>query len=70
MSELEDTITRIRTQKSVQSYFIVKSDGEVERSSYSNEKKEEAQMVGYAIHQLAMKARSTVRDVDPTVSFE
>eukprot|EP01017_Pseudomicrothorax_dubius_P045333 TRINITY_DN7826_c0_g1_i10.p2 TRINITY_DN7826_c0_g1~~TRINITY_DN7826_c0_g1_i10.p2 ORF type:complete len:108 (-),score=36.47 TRINITY_DN7826_c0_g1_i10:162-485(-) len=66
MSEVEETINRIKLHKSVQGIVIVNNSGEIIKSSYPPEKKEEEIAITSAIPQLAAKARSTVRDLDPT----
>ncbi|XP_077459477.1 dynein light chain roadblock-type 1 [Stigmatopora argus] len=62
MAEVEETLKRILGQKGVQGLIIVNSDGIPIRSTLDN-----ASTVHYAglIHQLVMKARSTIRDIDP-----
>ncbi|XP_019736294.1 dynein light chain roadblock-type 1 [Hippocampus comes] len=62
MAEVEETLKRIQAQKGVQGLIIVNSDGIPIRSTLDN-----TSTVHYAglIHQLVMKARSTIRDIDP-----
>ncbi|KAI9540610.1 Ddynein light chain roadblock-type 1 [Dissostichus eleginoides] len=62
MAEVEETLKRIQTQKGVQGIIIVNSEGIPVKTTLDN-----ASTVQYAglIHQLVMKARSTVRDIDP-----
>lgn len=66
MSEVEDTITRIKTHKSVQGLVIVNHEGRVIRSTFSTERKEEGENIAKSIPQLTQKAKSTVRDLDST----
>lgn len=41
MSDVEDTINRIKTHKSVQGIVIVNNEGTIIRSTYGTERKEE-----------------------------
>mmetsp|Transcript_20752 Transcript_20752/g.44992 ORF Transcript_20752/g.44992 Transcript_20752/m.44992 type:complete len:101 (+) Transcript_20752:172-474(+) len=62
MSEVEETINRIRTHKGVIGIVIVNAEGVPIRSTF-----ESKQTLQYSslISQLALKARSIVRDLDP-----
>ncbi|AWP02346.1 putative dynein light chain roadblock-type 1 [Scophthalmus maximus] len=62
MAEVEETLKRIQSQKGVQGIIIVNSEGIPVKTTLDN-----SSTVHYAglIHQLVMKARSTVRDIDP-----
>ncbi|XP_033822415.1 dynein light chain roadblock-type 1 [Periophthalmus magnuspinnatus] len=62
MAEVEETLKRIQSQKGVQGIVIVNSEGIPIKSTLDN-----SSTVQYAglIHQLVLKARSTVRDIDP-----
>ncbi|KAM9444461.1 dynein light chain roadblock-type 1 [Clarias gariepinus] len=62
MAEVEETLKRIQTQKGVQGIIIVNSEGIPIKTTLDN-----SSTVQYAglLHQLVMKARSTVRDIDP-----
>jgi len=62
MSEVEDIVKRLQAHKGVQGIIIVNQDGIPIRTTLDN-----ATTVQYAglVHQLAIKARSTVRDIDP-----
>ncbi|GLD71174.1 dynein light chain roadblock-type 1 isoform X1 [Lates japonicus] len=62
MAEVEETLKRIQSQKGVQGIIIVNSEGIPIKTTLDN-----SSTVQYAglIHQLVMKARSTVRDIDP-----
>ncbi|XP_052818713.1 dynein light chain roadblock-type 2-like isoform X1 [Mya arenaria] len=62
MSEVEETIKRISAHKGVGGIIIVNTEGIPIRTTMDN-----STTVQYAglIHQLAAKARSTVRDLDP-----
>ena len=44
MSEVEETLHRIQTHKNVQGIVIVNGDGNIIRSTYQNEKKEEGKI--------------------------
>jgi len=63
MSEVEDIVKRLQAHKGVQGIIIVNQDGIPIRTTLDN-----STTVQYAglVHQLAVKARSTVRDIDPT----
>lgn len=62
MAEVEETLKRIQGQKGVQGIIIANTEGIPIKSTLDN-----SSTVQYAglIHQLLMKARSTVRDIDP-----
>uniref|UniRef100_G3N3Z8 Dynein light chain roadblock n=1 Tax=Gasterosteus aculeatus aculeatus TaxID=481459 RepID=G3N3Z8_GASAC len=59
---VEETLKRIQSQNGVQGIIIINSEGIPIKTTLDN-----ASTVQYAglIHQLVMKARSTVRDIDP-----
>ncbi|KAM3620678.1 uncharacterized protein V6R79_000457 [Siganus canaliculatus] len=61
-AEVEETLKRIQGQKGVQGIIVVNSEGIPIKTTMDS-----ASTVQYAglIHQLVMKARSTVRDIDP-----
>lgn len=62
MSEVEETMRRIQSHPGVIGIIVVNSDGIPIRTTLDN-----STTVQYAslIHQLSLKARSTVRDIDP-----
>uniref|UniRef100_A0A8C6VE67 Dynein light chain roadblock-type 1 n=1 Tax=Naja naja TaxID=35670 RepID=A0A8C6VE67_NAJNA len=62
MAEVEETLKRIQSQKGVQGIIIVNSEGIPIKSTMDN-----SSTVQYAglMHNLIMKARGTVRDIDP-----
>uniref|UniRef100_A0A8C4NLC7 Dynein light chain roadblock n=1 Tax=Eptatretus burgeri TaxID=7764 RepID=A0A8C4NLC7_EPTBU len=62
MAEVEETLKRIQTQKGVVGVIVINSEGMPIRSTMDNNT-----TVQYAslMQQLAAKARSAVRDVDP-----
>ncbi|XP_071397982.1 dynein light chain roadblock-type 1 [Centroberyx affinis] len=62
MAEVEEALKRIQSQKGVQGIVIVNSEGIPIKTTLDN-----SSTVQYAglIHQLVMKARSTVQDMDP-----
>lgn len=64
MSEVEETLNRIKTHKSVQGIVIVNSEGNIIRSTYEGDSKALGEKIAVNIPQLAAKARSTVRDLD------
>ncbi|TKS71891.1 Dynein light chain roadblock-type 1 [Collichthys lucidus] len=61
-AEVEETLKRIQGQKGVQGIIIVNSEGIPIKTTLDN-----SSTVQYAglIHQLVMKARSTIRNIDP-----
>ncbi|KAM6947768.1 dynein light chain roadblock-type 1 [Lycodopsis pacificus] len=62
MAEVEETLKRIQGQNGVQGIIVVNSEGIPVKTTLDN-----PSTVQYAglIHQLVMKARSTIRDIDP-----
>ncbi|XP_005986818.1 dynein light chain roadblock-type 1 [Latimeria chalumnae] len=62
MAEVEETLKRIQSQKGVQGIIVVNAEGIPIKTTMDN-----ATTVQYTglIHQLVLKARSTVRDIDP-----
>ncbi|XP_051887237.1 dynein light chain roadblock-type 2 [Pristis pectinata] len=61
MAEVEETLKRIQNQKGVLGIIIVNAEGIPIRSTMDNTTT--AQYAGL-IHQLSVKARSTIRDID------
>ena len=63
--DIEDTINRIKTHKSVQGIVIVNNEGTIVRSTYNAERKEEGfnlihnvgEIIAKTIPTLAIKAR-------------
>ena len=49
MSEVEETINRIKTHKSVQGIVIVNNEGNIIRSTFPNEKKDEGEAIAKSI---------------------
>lgn len=64
MSEVEETLNRMQTHKNVQGIVIVNSQGNIIRTTYQNEKKDEGNNLARLIPQLVLKAKSTIRDLD------
>jgi dynein light chain roadblock-type len=64
MSEVQDTIARIK--KSVKGIVIVNQDGNVVKNYYAEQAKREGDDIAKYIPLLAKKARSMIRDLDPT----
>lgn len=67
MSEVEETLQRIKSNSSVQGYIIINFEGAIIKSTYSADKKEEGEMIAKNYHQLCLKAKSIIRDLDPIV---
>ena len=65
MSEVEATLERIRSHRGVSAVLIVNSDGIPIRPSKGMDD-ELTQLYSSQISQLAQKAKSTIRDLDPT----
>mmetsp|Transcript_47030 Transcript_47030/g.112734 ORF Transcript_47030/g.112734 Transcript_47030/m.112734 type:complete len:107 (-) Transcript_47030:43-363(-) len=65
MSEIEETLERIKSHEGVKGYVIMNNEGEVLRKlpGMSNEKAKE---YGEEIYSLARKARHVVRDINPS----
>ncbi|XP_067856358.1 dynein light chain roadblock-type 2-like isoform X2 [Heptranchias perlo] len=61
-AEVEETLKRIQSQKDVVGIIVVNTEGIPIRTTMDNSTT--AQYAGL-IHQLSMKARSTIRDIDP-----
>ncbi|XP_048406505.1 dynein light chain roadblock-type 2-like isoform X1 [Stegostoma tigrinum] len=61
-AEVEETLKRIQSQRGVVGVIVVNAEGIPIRTTMDN-----VSTVQYAglIHQLSMKARSTIRDIDP-----
>jgi len=62
MSEIEETLKRIQSHKGVIGVVIVNNEGIPIRSTLDNS---ETAQYAALITQLAIKAKSTVRDLDP-----
>ncbi|XP_038613186.1 dynein light chain roadblock-type 1 [Tachyglossus aculeatus] len=62
MAEVEETLKRIQSQKGVQGIIVVNAEGIPIKSTMDN-----STTVQYAglMHNFIMKARGTVRDIDP-----
>ncbi|XP_053552745.1 dynein light chain roadblock-type 1-like [Bombina bombina] len=62
MADVEETLKRIQSQKGVQGIIIVNSEGIPIKSTLDN-----PTTMQYAglMHQLVMKARGSIRDIDP-----
>ncbi|XP_057242601.1 dynein light chain roadblock-type 1 [Malurus melanocephalus] len=62
MAEVEETLKRIQSQKGVQGIIVVNSEGIPIKSTIDN-----TTTIQYAglMHSFILKARSTVRDIDP-----
>ena len=69
MSEVEETLQRIKSHKSVQGIIIVNMEGQTIRSTYQGDRKELGELYAKNVHQLALKAKNITRDLDQTVSI-
>ncbi len=65
MSEVEETLQRIKSNGSVQGYIIINFEGAIIKSTFAAERKEEGELIAKNYHQLCLKAKSIIRDLDP-----
>ena len=61
---MEETLERIKAQKSVKGYVICNNEGQVLRR-HQNKTAEEAQQLSGAMEKLAKKASGVIRDLNP-----
>ena len=66
-SEVEDILNRIKTHKSVQGIIIINKEASIIRTTYTGDRKEEGEAIAKAIHQLTVKAKATIRDLNKDV---
>ena len=66
MSEIEETLERIKGHAGVEAYVIISNEGEVLRK-LPGMPTEKAKDYGDEVMKLARKARHVVRDLDPKV---
>jgi len=64
MAEIEETVNRIRNHKSVQGLLICNAEGKIIRNNFQSNPVKES--IAKNIPQLAIKARNTIRDLDPS----
>ncbi len=60
-------MNRIKTHKSVQGIIIINKEAAIIRTTYTGDKKEEGEAIAKTIHQLTLKAKSTVKDLNKDV---
>ena len=66
MAEVEERIARIKNQKTVVGLLIVDENGKILRSTMSQSNNDTApKQYSQKVTELAKKARSVVRDIDP-----
>ena len=66
MAEVEERILRIKNHKGVIGLLIVDDSGKIIRTTLStNEKENNPLHIAKKVTELAQKARSVVRDIDP-----
>ena len=66
MAEVEERITRIKNHKNVRGLLIVDEDGKFLRSTMSSNNNDTMpKQYAKKVTELAKKARSVVRDIDP-----
>ena len=66
MAEVEERIGRIKNHKGVKGLLIVDENGKFLRSTMTNNNDTAPKSYAVKITELAKKARSVVRDIDPT----
>ena len=67
MAEVEERILRIKNHKGVIGLLIVDENGKVLRTTMSTSEKDNNPLhIAKKVTELAQKARSVVRDIDPT----
>ena len=66
MSEVEETISRIKSHKSIEGLLITDKDKKTIRTNYTGEKLSEGDLLRSTIPLLTEKARNIIRDLDPT----
>jgi dynein light chain roadblock-type len=64
MSEVEETIERIKVQQGIEGYVICNKQGQVLRR-YPDMSQEDAEIYASRMMSLAFQARSVVRDLNP-----
>lgn len=64
---MEDILNRIKTHKSVQGIIIINKEAAIIRTTYTGDRKEEGEAIAKAIHQLTIKAKATIRDLNKDV---
>jgi dynein light chain roadblock-type len=62
-------LSRIKTHKSVQGIIIINKEAAIIRTTYTGDKQEEGEQLAKAIHQLVLKAKSTVRELNKEVLY-
>jgi dynein light chain roadblock-type len=65
MSEVEETLARLKDIPEIKNFFIVNYQGNIVRIKHDKSKKEAAE-IGNALTILTKKAKSFVRDLEPT----
>ena len=66
MAEVEERIGRIKNHKGVKGLLIVDENGKFLRSTMTNNNDTAPKQYAQKVTELAKKARSVVRDIDPT----
>ena len=66
-SEIEETLNRIKTHKSVRGIVVCNAMGKIVRNTFAEGKKEEGENIAKTIPPLAIKARNTIKDLDSSV---
>ncbi|XP_045149796.1 dynein light chain roadblock-type 2 [Echinops telfairi] len=65
MTEVEETLKRIQSHKGVIGTMVVNAEGKPLKSELHNDGLTLSQYTAVLVHNFQMKARSTVRDIDP-----
>ena len=69
MSEVEETIQRIKNLSKVEGIIIMNNEGLTIRSTFTGTKKEDGELYAKNVFQLSLKAKSIIRDLEPTVNI-
>eukprot|EP00499_Haloplacidia_sp_CaronLabIsolate_P005004 CAMPEP_0196771406 /NCGR_PEP_ID=MMETSP1104-20130614/1671_1 /TAXON_ID=33652 /ORGANISM="Cafeteria sp., Strain Caron Lab Isolate" /LENGTH=100 /DNA_ID=CAMNT_0042141525 /DNA_START=10 /DNA_END=312 /DNA_ORIENTATION=- len=64
MSEIEETLERIKTASGVEGFVIIDNKGQILRK-HPDMSKEKAEQYGTLVKRIADKARHVVRDLEP-----
>ncbi|GAB5034441.1 dynein light chain roadblock-type 1 [Nannochloropsis oceanica] len=68
MSQVEETIERIKIKQGIEGYVITNKKGQVLRRFHTMSE-ERADAMAATVRQLALKAQNVARDLDPSVSL-
>ncbi|KAM3575615.1 hypothetical protein VYU27_002486 [Nannochloropsis oceanica] len=69
MSQVEETIERIKIKQGIEGYVITNKKGQVLRRFHTMSE-ERADAMAATVRQLALKAQNVARDLDPSNEFQ